>query len=149
RLTSRFIARSLPGRSPGVGSLPSSVAVADVNGDGRPDLVVANGGENAVRVLMGNGGATFAAQQTFQVGHSPSSVAVADLTGHGRPVLVVANYGVYDRTTDALRGSSVSVLRGRGDATFDPLQTLYGCSGPSSVAVADVNGDGRPDLVVA
>ena len=48
-----------------------SVAVADVNGDGKPDLVVANQGSNTVSVLLGNGNGTFQAQQTFAAGPKP------------------------------------------------------------------------------
>ena len=69
-----------------------SVAVADVNGDGKPDLVVANYGSNTVSVLLGNGNGTFQAQQTFATGTIPYSVAVADVNGDGKPDLVVANY---------------------------------------------------------
>ena len=67
------------------------MAVGDVNGDGKPDLVVANDGSNTVSVLLGNGNGTFQAQQTFATGTEPNSVAVGDLTGDGKPDIVVAN----------------------------------------------------------
>ncbi len=118
---------------------PNSVAVADVNGDGKPDLIVAYGGNNSsVGVLLGNGNGTFQLAQTFGTGNRPTSIAVADVNGDGKPDLVVANYTY-----------SVSVLRGYGNGTFQN-QTTFATSGrPTSVAVADVNGDGKPDLVVA
>ena len=55
------------------GNQPDSVAVGDVNGDGKPDLVVANGQSNTVSVLLGNGNGTFQAQQTFATGTDPDS----------------------------------------------------------------------------
>ena len=68
------------------------MALADVNGDGKPDLVVANSyGADTVSVLLGNGNGTFQAQQTFATGSDPVSVAVGDVNGDGKPDLVVAN----------------------------------------------------------
>jgi hypothetical protein len=69
---------------------PISVAVGDFNGDGKPDLAVANSGSNSVSVLlnttaMGATTASFATQQTFATGSSPSSVAVGDFNGDGKP----------------------------------------------------------------
>src|SRR5256712_3318430 len=77
----------------GVGTNPRSVAMGDVNGDGRPDLAVANGGSNTVSVLVGNGDGTFQAAQSFATGTTPLSVAVGDVNGDGRLDLAVANGG--------------------------------------------------------
>ena len=120
------------------GSAPRSVAVADLNGDGRPDLAVADYGGNTVSVLLGKGDGTFGAAASFAAGSVPESVAVADLNGDSRPDLAVA---------DAYGG--VSVLLGKGDGTFGAAASFAAGSGPRSVAVADLNGDGRPDLAVA
>jgi hypothetical protein len=76
-------------RGPG----PRSVAVADLNGDGKPDLVVANTIDSTVSVLLGNGHGSFQPQQMYAVGTYPDAVAVADLNGDGKPDLVVANKG--------------------------------------------------------
>ena len=113
------------------------MAVADVNGDGRPDLVTANDFDNTVSVLLGNGDGTFQSQRTFAVGSRPYSVAVADVNGDGKPDLVAANYG----------DNSVSVLLGDGDGSFQKQQTFATDKSPVQTVVADVNGDGRPDLV--
>src|SRR5262245_25727626 len=77
----------------GAGTNPVSVAVGDFNGDGKPDLVVANGGTANVSVLLGNGDGTF--QSGGNVGglSGPSSVAVGDFNGDGKRDLAVANSG--------------------------------------------------------
>jgi uncharacterized repeat protein (TIGR01451 family) len=121
-----------------VGSYPRAVAVADLAGDGRPDIVTANYYGNTVSVLQGDGHGSFAPQQTFAVGTKPDAVAVADVNGDGRPDLVVANR----------YGQTVGVLLGNGDGTFGPQQT-FTSPYPSAVAVADLDGDGRPDIAVA
>src|SRR5437867_12391463 len=66
-----------------VGTNPQSIAVGDLNGDGRPDLAVANAGSNDVSVLLGNGDGSFQAAQSFAVGNGPTSVAVGDFNGDG------------------------------------------------------------------
>jgi Bacterial Ig-like domain (group 3)/FG-GAP-like repeat len=142
-------------QTPGVtydsgGYLPYSVALADVNGDGKPDVIVANtcaGSLNCgfshgnVGVLLGNGDGTFQPVVTYDSGGAfTNSVAVADVNGDGKPDIVVVN------SNEAAHG--VAVLLGNGDGTFQPALTYYS-NGPWSVAVADVNGDGKPDLIVA
>ena len=72
------------------------MTAADVNGDGKPDLIVANSNDNTVSVLLNTtapGAATpsFATQQTFATGNTPVSVTAADLNGDGKPDLIVAN----------------------------------------------------------
>jgi hypothetical protein len=123
----------------GTGIGPTSVAVADLNADGKPDLVVGNYNDGTVDVRLGDGDGTFQQRQTFATGGYPISVAVGDVNTDGKPDLVVANYS----------GNSVGVLLGNGDGTFQSRQTFTTGIRPDSVAVADVNGDGKPDLVVA
>ena len=76
-----------------VGSNPRSVAIGDLNRDGKPDLAVADV-TNSVSVLLGTGTGTFGAATNFPVvvGSSPFSVAIGDLNGDGKPDLAVANY---------------------------------------------------------
>ncbi len=122
-----------------VGDFPISVAVADVNGDGRPDLVVADQLSDQVSVLLGQGDGTFGAQSAFAANGRPGSVAVADFDGDGRPDLAVTNPFM----------NTVSVFLGNGDGTFGSPTAFATGSQPAFVAVADLNADGRPDLAVA
>ncbi len=90
------MAPSSPRQTFPVGDGPVSVAVADLNADGAPDLVTANRLSDDVSVLLGRGDGTFQIQQTFPVGDSPKSVAVADLNADGAPDLVTANFSSDD-----------------------------------------------------
>lgn len=137
------------------GFYPASVALADVNGDGRLDLVVADacqssvcGDHGAVSVLLGNGDGSFQNAVIYDAGGmSTDSVAVADVNGDGKPDIVIANLCA---TSVCSNDGSVGVLLGNGDGTFRSVVTYdSGGSRSSSVAVADVNGDGKPDVVVA
>ena len=121
-----------------VGNNPTAVAVGNFNGAVYPDLVVANGGDNTVSVLLGNGNGTFQSAVPYSVGASPSAVAVGDVNGDGKLDLVVAN-----------AGGTVSVLLGNGDGTFQSAVSYPVGATPSAVAVGDFNGDGNLDLVVA
>jgi len=135
-----------------------SVAVADVNGDGKPDLVVANWCDRSetqcvspaaigtVGVLLGNGDGTFQSVVSYASGGSDAdSVAVADVNGDGKLDLVVANLCEINNCSGV-----VGVLLGNGDGTFKPSVTYSAGDGETkSVAIADVNGDGRLDLLVA
>jgi hypothetical protein len=95
-------------------------------------------------VLLGNGNGTFQAQQTLAAGPTAFSVVAADVNGDGRLDLVVGTPGF-----GFSPASTMSVLLGNGNGTFQAQQTLAAGSRPFSVAVADVNGDGRADVVVS
>jgi hypothetical protein len=130
------------------GGILPSIAAADVNGDGKLDVLAANWGSNSVGVLLGNGDGTFRPVVTYDSGGKvPTSVAVGDANGDGKPDLLVANWWT---AYQHIQNGAVAVLMGNGDGTFRPA-VLYdsGGFGASSVASADVNGDGHQDLVVA
>jgi hypothetical protein len=131
---------------------PYSVAVADVNGDGKPDLVVANvyatsnPTSGSIGVLLGNGDGTFRPAMSFASGAvNAVSVRIADVNGDGIPDLVVAN----ECSSTSCASGTVSVLLGKGNGTFQPAVNYpSGGQYASSVAVADVSRDGKPDLIV-
>jgi hypothetical protein len=131
-----------------------SVAIADMNGDGRPDLIVVNPcirindcTSGSVGVLLGNGDGTFRASATYASGYSSMSVAVADVDGDSNLDVVVANSCV---AANNCAMGSISVLLGNGDGTLrTPVSYDTGPGQPLSIAVGDVNRDGKPDLGVA
>ena len=128
------------------GSTTASLAVADLNGDGKPDLVVASQ-SGSVGALLGIGDGTFQPVVTYSAGGAVSvSVAVADVNGDGKPDLLVANQ--CDTGVGNCKNPSVGVLLGTGDGTFQAATTYAALDGLDSLAVADVNGDGKPDLLV-
>jgi hypothetical protein len=127
-----------------VGDNPHGVTVADVNGDGIPDLVASNFGSNNVSVLLGKGDGTFRPAINYAVGSQPLSVVVADFNGDGKPDLAVANGGT-NSTTDP---GSVSILLGNGNGTFQAAVNYSAGEAPGTVAVGDFNRDGHVDLVV-
>jgi elongation factor P hydroxylase len=122
-----------------VGDGPSAIAVDDLNGDGKPDLAVANREGDTVSVLVNQGNGTFAPKVDYAAGLYPTSIAAADLTGDGKPDLAVAN-DVSD---------TVSVLVNQGNGTFAPMVAYPAGDGAPSVAAADLTGDGKPDLAVS
>jgi len=116
----------------------NSIAADDFNGDGDPDLAVANHGPNTVSVLLGAAGGDFGAQTTFPVGTTPWSIATDDFNGDGDPDLVTAN----------ANSANLSVLLGGPGGSFGAQTKFAAGSAPNSVTTGDFNGDGDPDLVV-
>jgi Bacterial Ig-like domain (group 3)/FG-GAP-like repeat len=125
-----------------VGQGAVSVAVGDFDRNGALDLVTANS-QGTLSLLLGNGDGSFRPRVDLAVGAAPRAVAVGDFNGDG----------LLDVATAQQLSNTVSVLLGHGNGTFArPL--VFAASGqdltftPSSIAVGDVNGDGRSDLVI-
>ncbi len=131
-----------------VGSGPISIVVGDFNGDGLPDLAMANFAGNNVTVLLGAGDGTFtpASDNPIAVGSFPTSIAIGDFKGSGILDLAVSNSNYTSGSV-----GSVTVLLGKGDGTFTPAakKPLAVGDDPRSVVVGDFNGDSNVDLAVA
>ena len=126
------------------GNAPQGVAVGDFNGDGKPDLVVANLQQNNVAVLLGNGDGTFG---TPIVHSLPTigvlyGVAVADFNGDGK-----LDVAVVHGSTDYLI-SDVEILLGNGDGTLGAPMAFPSATNAVTIVTADLNGDGKPDVIV-
>jgi hypothetical protein len=120
---------------------PGAPIIADLEGNGIPDLIVANTGANEVLVYLGEGGGRFAPPQRFYTGMAPIGVTVADLEPGGLPDLVVADSGSDD----------VTILLGRvvnGHWTLVNGPRLRVGQRPVATTVTDVYGDGIPDILV-
>ena len=120
------------------GSKPTDVAVADLNGDAKQDLAVANDGSSNVSILLGDGAGSFAAPTNVTAGTNPNGVAVADVNGDGIPDLVVAN-----RISD-----DVSILLGQPGGGFAAAAQFPAGDWPERPVTGDFDADGKPDLAV-
>jgi len=126
------------------GNNPTSIAIADIDADGRVDVATCNAGDdpdfdsNTITVLLGNGDGTFRETAELNVGQDPAAIAIGDLDGNGALDLVTADEGSH----------TVSVVLGNGGGTFGIPEYGVG-QWPRSLATADVDGDGSMDLAVA
>jgi hypothetical protein len=125
------------------GTGPMSPSVVDINDDNYPDIIWANYNGNSVGVLFNSGNGRFLPQTTYSTGNnsSPRCVSVVDLNGDNKPEIIVANHNEHN----------VGILVNIGNGRFLPEKTYS--TGPNSnpqfLSVVDVNGDGKPDIVVA
>jgi len=134
-------------QTPALSGPSYSIAVADFNGDGIPDLVVAidnytSGLPNSpglVAIVLGNGDGTFTVAASSETGDGGAeSIVAADFNGDGKPDLAVTNYG-----------GAVTILLGNGNGTFTTAQDSPNVGeGPSSLTAGDFNGDGKLDLAL-
>ncbi len=129
-----------PGSPFGAGTSPNSIAIADFNGDGKLDLALTTSA-NGVLVFLGNGLGGFSFHGTFSAGFFPQSIVAQDVNGDGKVDLVTANTG----------DNTVSIFLGDGSGGFSAAagSPIGVGTDPQNVAVWDVNGDGKPDIVAA
>jgi len=132
--------------------LPNNAVLADVNGDGCPDTIVADIDADAV-VFLGNCQGTFSSNPSvYGMGDVGYGLTVADINGDGSPDLIIGGdfdplnfeFGIGDAT-----GNSIGVRLNDGTGNFGVLHTYRGDSGIFSLAAIDLNGSGIPDIVTA
>lgn len=125
-----------------VGSEPFDADLGDFNGDGKPDLAVANNTTSNISVLLGNGDGTFGTKTDYDAGQPADGVVITDLNKDGKLDIVA-------QTSFSLI-ESVSVLLGNGNGTFQPhVDYLFGgLSQPTAILASDFNNDTKPDIVV-
>jgi hypothetical protein len=112
--------------------------VADFNGDGAPDLIVTDSGNELIFVLLGDKSGSFTLKQTIFDSSAPVQVITGDFNGDGHPDFLVRG-GL---------GADVSVFIGNGDGTFQPGVSYSGPNHIGSVLLVDIDGDGHQDMVV-
>ena len=122
----------------GTSSGAFSVAIGDVNGDGKPDLVTADWDDRTADVFINQGNGTFAPEVSYAIGYEAGSIALADFNGDGNLDIVASNGA----------DGTLSVLLNKGNGTFAPQATI-GVNSPGFVTTADINGDGNPDIVLS
>lgn len=130
------------------GDAPFGVAIGDVNGDGNPDLAIANSptitaenrGKDGLWILLGDGTGKFSslAGSPFKTGRSPSRLAIGDLNGDGVNDIAVTNYN----------DKSISIFY-MGKNTVTGIKTIAVGNRPDGISIHDMNGDGKNDILVS
>ena len=115
------------------------LAAADLNGDGKIDLLASNEVDGTIAVLLGNGDGTFQAAVAYHVANQPEGIAVADLNGDNKLDVLVAD----------ANSNFIGELIGNGDGTFQPVVGLNVGTPTTAVSLADMNADGKLDMVAA
>jgi|SRR5579872_752724 len=134
-----------------VGNSPNAIVTGDFNGDGIIDAAVTNSYDNTVSILLGRPDATFAPQITYATGPLPVAIVAGDFNGDGNLDLAVTNGDCtppHESEPPQCSPSTMGILMGNGDGTFQPQVTYPVGTLPASIVTADLNGDGKLDLAV-
>ncbi|MCU1243265.1 MAG: hypothetical protein JWO71_3991 [Candidatus Acidoferrum typicum] len=146
---------TFPQTSFAVGSNPVALASSDFNNDNLPDLAVANQGDNTVSILLNQDNGNFVAATKSPIALAKTETAPSAIAAGTLGNTFVTATGVTAQAADLIIANStsnnVTVLLGNGDGTFrEAAGSPYAVGkNPSSVVMADFNGDGNPDFAVA
>ena len=119
---------------------PFHILATDLNADSKQDIVAASSPDK-LSVRLGNGDGTFQSPVTYTVGDGPRTLGIADFNGDSKPDVVVTNSGSGSTT--------ISILIGNGDGTLQAAVPGNVGMRPQGMGVGDLNGDNKPDLVIA